>query len=191
MSVEKQWEDFLTPAVMQERLVSASLYITAFEMLKESIVGRLKDFYCIGFNADGVTTSPNYEREVLSLNKSPLYASLRWLADSEAIDQKDIDVFEQLKQLRNSLAHELPVIVLTGKDVALMEKMQTLMSLMRKIEVWWVVNVEIAINPDFDDAEINPDEIIPGPILMMQIMLEVLSGNEALREHYKNNGATP
>jgi len=187
MTVEKQWEDLLTPSVMQERLVSASLFITAFEMLKESIIGRLKDFYCIGFTADGITTSPDYERKVLSLNKSPLYASLRWLTDAEAVDQKDVDVFEQLKQLRNSLAHELPEIVLTGKDVALMDNMQALMNLMRKIEVWWVVNVEIATNPDFAGTEINPDEITPGPILMMQIMFEVLSGNDALREHYKSN----
>lgn len=191
MTIEKQWEDLLTPAVMQERLVSASLYITAFEMLKESIVGRLKDFYCIGFTEDGITTSPDYELKVLSLNKSPLYASLRWLADAEAIDQKDVDVFDQLKQLRNSLAHELPAIVLTGKDVALMEKMQDVMTLMRKIEVWWVVNVEIATNPDFDGTDINPDEITPGPILMMQIIFEVLSGNEALKDHYKNNRTAP
>jgi hypothetical protein len=191
MTIEKQWEDLLTPAVMQERLVSASLYITAFEMLKESIVGRLKDFYCIGFTEDGITTSPDYELKVLSLNKSPLYASLRWLADAEAIDQKDVDVFDQLKQLRNSLAHELPEIVLMGKNVALMEKMQDVMNLMRKIEVWWVVNVEISTNPDFDGTDINPDEITPGPILMIQIMLEVLSGNEALRDHYKNNRSVP
>ncbi|MHC8387267.1 hypothetical protein ACYZTM_04255 [Pseudomonas sp. MDT2-39-1] len=191
MTIEKQWEDLLTPAVMQERLVSTSLYITAFEMLKESIVGRLKDFYCIGFTEDGITTSPDYELKVLSLNKSPLYASLRWLADAEAIDQKDVDVFDQLKQLRNSLAHELPEIVLTGKDVALMEKMQDVMTLMRKIEVWWVVNVEISTNPDFDGTDINPDEITPGPILMMQIIFEVLSGNEALKDHYKNNRSAP
>ncbi|MGE7816892.1 hypothetical protein ACQKMW_26265 [Pseudomonas sivasensis] len=53
MSVEKQWENLLTPAVMQERMIAVSLYITAYEMLKESIIGRLKDFYCIGFDAYG------------------------------------------------------------------------------------------------------------------------------------------
>ncbi|WP_139236012.1 hypothetical protein [Pseudomonas sp. NFACC24-1] len=64
---------------MQERLIAVSLYITAYEMLKESIVGRLRDFYCIGFTADGITISPDYKRKVLALNKSPLYASLTWL----------------------------------------------------------------------------------------------------------------
>lgn len=190
MTVEKQWEDLLTPAVLQERLVTASLYITAYEMLKESIMGRLKDFYCIGFTSDGLTTSPAYERKVLALNKSALYASLSWLKDSQVIDAGDIELFEQLKLLRNSLAHELPEIVLTGKDVKLTSRMQEVMSLLQKIEVWWVLNVEIGTNPDFDGREINPDEITPGPVLIMQIMLEVLSGNETLKEHYKNAGST-
>ncbi|KJZ61742.1 hypothetical protein VD17_28225 [Pseudomonas fluorescens] len=176
---------------MQERLISASLYITAYEMLKASIVDRLKDFFCIGFTEDGITTSPDYKRKVLALNKSPIYASLVWLKDAEAIDQGDIDVFDQLRQLRNSLAHELPEVVLAGKNLALRERMQDVMNLMRKIEIWWIVNVEIETDPDFDGRDINPDEITPGPILMMQIMLEVLSGNEALREHYKSNAATP
>lgn len=185
MSIEKQWENFLTPAVMQERLIAVSLYITAFEMLKESIIGRLRDFYCIAFTADETIISPDYKRKVLALNKSPLYASLTWLENTGTIDQEDIELFEQLKLVRNSLAHEVPEIVLTGKDLALMERMQDVMSLMRKIEVWWIVNVEIETDPDFDGREVNPDEITPGPILMMQIMMEVLSGNEELREHYK------
>ncbi|MDN3224171.1 hypothetical protein [Pseudomonas nunensis] len=190
MTVEKQWEDLLTPAVMQERLISASLYITAYEMLKDSIVGRLKDFYCIGFTEEGLTTSPDYKRKVLALKKSPTYASLTWLKDAAAIDQGDIDVFERLKQLRNLLAHELPEIVLAGKDLALMDRMQDVMNLMRKIEVWWIVNVEIETDPDYDGRHINPDQITPGPILMMQIMLEVLSGNKELRGHYRSHTAS-
>ncbi|MBD9463908.1 hypothetical protein [Pseudomonas sp. Pdm06] len=192
MSVEEQWGNLLTPAVMQERMIAVSLYITAYEMLKESIIGRLKDFYCIGFDADGITTSPDYDLKVLALHKkrSPLYASLIWLTNIGAIDQDDNEVLEQLKELRNSLAHEMPEIVLNGKDLALTEKMQDVMNLMRKVEVWWIVNVELETDPDYDGRDVNPDEITPGPILMMQIMMMVLSGDEELREHYERNKPT-
>ncbi|MGR4972989.1 hypothetical protein ACIPQ1_09035 [Pseudomonas sp. LARHCG127] len=190
MSIEQQWENLLTPAVMQERLIAISLYITAFEMLKDSIVRRLKDFYCIDFTAGEIATSPEYDLKVLKLSKSPLYASLIWLKNIGAIDQDDIEDFERLKQLRNSLAHEMPEIVLVGKDLALSEKMQEIMSLMRKVEVWWVINVEIETDPDFDGRNVNPDQITPGPLLMLQIMMEVLSGNEELREHYKGGRPT-
>ncbi|WP_353191639.1 hypothetical protein [Pandoraea pnomenusa] len=47
MPANEQWEQLLTPAVMQEKLISASLYITAFELLRQSIVGRIRDFYNI------------------------------------------------------------------------------------------------------------------------------------------------
>ena len=183
MTVEKQWEDLLTPAVMQERLISVSLYITAFEMLKDSIVGRLKDFYCIGFTQDGVTTSPDYKNKVLSLNKSPTYASLAWLQHAQVIDQDDIVVFERVKDLRNTLAHELPAIVMAGREIALTEGMQDVLDLMRKIEIWWI-NADIEINPDFDGHEVNPDDIVPGPLLMIEIMLQVLSGNEDIKKSY-------
>ncbi|MGQ7863964.1 hypothetical protein ACUN0G_32500 [Pseudomonas sp. 32A] len=192
MSVEKQWENLLTPAVMQERMITVSLYITAYEMLKESIIGRLKDFYSIGFDSDGTTTSPDYDLKVLNLHKrkSPLYASLLWLTNIGAIDQEDNEVLEQLKELRNSLAHEMPEIVLAGKDLALTEKMQDVMNLIRKVEVWWIVNVELETDPDYDGRDVNPDEITPGPILMMQIMMMVLSGDEKLKEHYNDNKPT-
>ena len=59
------------------------------------------------------------------------------------------------------------------------------MALLRRIEVWWVVNLEIPTNSDFDGKEIDEEGIIPGPLLMIQMMLEVVSGNEALLNHYR------
>ncbi len=47
-------------------------------------------------------------------------------------DQTDLQTFEDLKALRNLLAHELPQIVLVGREVALSEQTAKLMSLLRK-----------------------------------------------------------
>ena len=43
--VRQLWVDFLNPQVTRARLVVASIYIVAFEALKDSIVGRIRDFY--------------------------------------------------------------------------------------------------------------------------------------------------
>ncbi|WP_295951145.1 hypothetical protein [Rhodoferax sp.] len=85
MSTHNSWEQFLSPEVTRERLVSASLFIIAFELLKDSIVQKLRDYYSIGFDATGATISPDYQRRVLDRNKSALYASLAWLEKSGAI----------------------------------------------------------------------------------------------------------
>ena len=185
MPTTEKWEQLLTPAVMQERLISASLYVTAFELLKESIVGRLRSFYMVGFDIDGDVIDEKYETSVLSRNKSPLYASLDWIVENEVIDKNDLESFERIKITRNSLAHELPSLVMGGADINLIERFQELVTLLRKIEVWWVVNLEIPTNPDFDGKEIDEEGIVPGPLLMIQIMLDVVSGNETLLNHYR------
>src|SRR4051812_24693751 len=41
-------ERFLDPAVLRPQIICASVYIAAFESLKESIVARIRDFYWIG-----------------------------------------------------------------------------------------------------------------------------------------------
>lgn len=190
MSTSESWEQLLNPAVMQERLISASLYVTAFELLKNSIIDRIRSFYMVGFDTNGDIIDEKYEATVLSRNKSPLYASLSWLVDNDAIDQGDIKAFERIKATRNSLAHELPSLVLEGADFQHIERFQELVALLRKIEVWWVVNLEIPANPDFDEQEIDENGIVPGPVLMIQMMLEVVSGNEELLRHYREAKAS-
>ena len=170
---------------MQERLISASLYVMAFELLKESIVGRLRSFYMVGFDTDGDIIDERYDTAVLSRNKSPLYASLDWLVENEVIDKNDLQSFERIKTTRNSLAHELPSLVMGGADIKHVERFQEVIALLRKIEVWWVVNLEIPTNSDLDGKEIDEEGIVPGPLLMIQMMLEVVSGNETLLNHYR------
>lgn len=186
-SATEQWEQLLTPAVMQEKLVSASLYVTAFELLKESVIGRIRSFYMVGFNADGEVIDEKYETVVLSRNKNPLLASLDWLSENDVIDESDRQAFERIRTTRNLLAHELPSMIMGGKDFKHVERFQELVALLKKIEVWWVVNMEIPVNADFDGKEIDEEGIVPGPVLMLQMMLEVLSGNEELLKHYRAN----
>ena len=184
-SPTEQWEQLLTPALMQEKLISASLYIAAYDLLKESIIGRIRSFYMVGFNEDREIVGERYETAVAARNKSILYASLDWLEENEVIDKSDCEAFERIKKTRNVLAHELLAIVTAGKDIGHIERFQELVSLLKKIEVWWVVNVEIPVNPDFDEKKIDEEGIVPGPVLMLQMMLEVASGNDELLKHYQ------
>ena len=191
-SPSEKWEMLLTPAVMQEKLVSASLYIAAYDLLKESIVGRIRSFYMVGFDENGEIVDEKYEKTVAARNKSILYASLDWLRENGVVEESDCEVFERIRKTRNLLAHELLAIVTASKESDHIERFEELVSLLKKIEVWWVVNVEIPVNPDFDGKEIDEKGIVPGPVLMLQMMLEVASGNEDIPKQYraKSNGAS-
>ena len=161
---EDRWERFLDPEIVKASLFLATMYITTFKILKNSIVDRIKHFYSIGWSEEGLTQSPEYHTEVLGRNASPVYASLNWLHEHEAISEEDLKTFELLKKTRNLLAHQL-------------------------FEVVWVVNVEIPTNPDYSGTEIDEEGIVPGAILSLQMLLQVAGGSTELLEAWQKGRA--
>ncbi len=178
-STRECWEEFLKPEALRGKLISASLYLAAFEMLKTSIVDRLRDFYTFHFDEAGGHPDPTYDQDVLKRNRSPVYASLSWLLERRAIEQADIDVFETLKDCRNRIAHEMAQLALLGGSLDHLALFPNLVRLMRKIEVWWIVNVEIPTNEDFAGIDIDEDGIIPGPIMTVKMLLDIALGSES------------
>jgi hypothetical protein len=84
-----QWERFLDPDVVRPSLFLATMFITTFEILQDSIVDDLRGFYTSEFDEHGPTVDCEYQSKVLSKNKRPLYASLHWLRENDAISDED------------------------------------------------------------------------------------------------------
>ena len=181
----KNWEDVLNPEIMRERMISASMFITAFELLRETVIDNLRSFYADGYDRNGPIVGKTYETEVLSRNRSSIYASLDWLLEQGAIDSDDLESFEKIKSVRNRVAHEILSLFTKGKDFNLVNEFEPLIELMRKIGVWWVMNVEIPTNPDYDGEDVDASGVVPGSILSLQLMLEVVSGNTELLDQYR------
>lgn len=183
--VNDRWEKFLDPEFVKPSLFMATMFITSFEILKNVVVDRVRDFYVAEWSQERMTYSENYRQKVLSKNKSPVYASLLWLEESDAISSIDIENYEKLKLTRNLLAHQLFEVVTGQVDSDHQEQFEILIALLKKIEVWWIVNMEIPCNPDFDDKEIDVDGIVPGSIISLQMLLEVVAGNTELLERWR------
>lgn len=161
------------------------MFIVTFEMLKDSAIDRLRDFYAIGFDQNGTTIASEYQEKVLNRHRSPLYASFDWLREHGALDQVELYRFEELKRTRNKLVHELFAVVTGQTESDHSTRLDELVSLLRKIEVWWVMNLEVPTNPDYDGQEVDESGIVPGSILALQMLVEVASGNTSLLEHYR------
>lgn len=101
----RSWEEFLGPEVSRPRLIAASVYIAGFEALKDSIVVRIRDFFSSGFDESDDKTNPKYQSDVLARPPSPVYASLDWLKELNAIDASDLSSYERIKNCRNTLRH--------------------------------------------------------------------------------------
>ena len=180
-----RWERFLDPEVVRPSLFLATMFITTFEILKNTAIDRIRDFYTHGWNQNGPIVEPTYQIDVLARRKNALYASLDWLKEHEVVDSADLVIFESLKKTRNQLAHQLFDVVTGQIESEHTTQFPVLVDLLRKIEVWWVVNLEIAINPDFDGKEVDESGIVPGAILSLQMLIEVASGNTALLDRWR------
>ena len=183
-NTQASWERFLNPETLKSNLILGSIYITSFEMLKDSIITKLKDFFIDGIDENGFTYSDRYKTKVLTLHKNPLQASLIWLQDMEAIDNDDIIKFEKIKTFRNKLAHEMLDFIANIPEDDLLKLFNDMISLLTKIGRWWIVNVEIPTNPDYDGQEINENEITPGINVTLQLLFDIALGNEEKSKTY-------
>jgi hypothetical protein len=176
--IKVMWEDFLNPEILRRNLIVGSIYIAAFALLKNTIVDRIKSFYMVASDKDGLRIDPKYQSEVLSRNTSPVYASLEWLKELQAIDGSDLAVYEQVKKRRNEIAHEIPRMLMNGLPPDLPTRFSEMVSLLDKIERWWIVNVEIVTDPQFDGKQVDEEGIIPGPIMGLRLMVDIALGAE-------------
>jgi hypothetical protein len=184
-NVQRSWEEFLNPKGLRPRLIAASIYIAGFEVLKDVVVGRIRDFFWTGFDESGDKIDPKYSSDVLARNKSPVYASLDWLKAMDVISDADVHVFNRAKDCRNTLAHDLlSTLGSQGLPDEFDERFAEMVTLLRKIEVWWITNVEIPANPDFDGQEVDEDGIVPGPMMTIQLLRDIALGDEKQSQHY-------
>jgi hypothetical protein len=172
-NVQESWKRFLNPDELKGSLMAASIYIAGFEMLKTSIIERIKDFYTNGFDETGFIVDEAYSTRVLSLDKSPLKASLSWLKESKVITDDDIATFWALRTVRNQLAHELLSFVQKGITADYEKSFSDMSALLKKIEVWWVVNVELDGDPDWADREVDVAGILPGTVMTLDLMTHI------------------
>jgi hypothetical protein len=197
---QESWERFLNPDKLRPTLMLASIYISTFEILKDIIVSRIKNFYSTSFDESGEIIDPAYKSEVLERNSSPVYASLLWLKESEAITDDDLEKFNQIKKQRNDIAHQMFEMLSHGLPIDFAERFNDMTSLLDKIEKWWILNVEIPIgmlgvsygengievNDDVTLDDFDLDEIIPGPIASLRMLVEIAIGSDEESHYYFN-----
>lgn len=179
--VMQSWLKFLNPESLRSNLILASIYLAAWETFEHGVMGHIEGFYLVGFDQNGFKYSDGY-KQALARDKSPFRASMLWLQDMGVVDAADMELADRGRQHRNDIAHNLPAYVAKAShnvDVALLGE---LCALLNKIDVWWIRNVEIPTNSDFDDQDVDaiPDsEIKSGNMLFLSMMFNIATGDES------------
>jgi hypothetical protein len=109
----QNWLKFLNPEELKANLLRSAMYILFYEILKNTIVDKVKGFYSIDycFDENGKikgTPTEKYKTDVLTLfPKSELQACCCWFQQSGAIDQADIDTINKIRVQQNTITHEM------------------------------------------------------------------------------------
>lgn len=195
-TTHEQWEQFLNPEIVRTKLISAGLFLVGHEMLLDTLKRHPLSFFADEWSNKGPKQSSKYRAEVLARDPQgkgdALRGSIAWLRMMDAITLDDEADIKTVTDARNDLAHEMSSMVSGSKPANFAGHFATLMALVHKIEKWWIVNVEIPTNPDFDGQEIDEDGIVSGPNWVMQMLSQVAvgEGDEAWlyhREFVKQN----
>lgn len=166
------WTKFLSPETMRTNLLMVSLYLAAFEILKSTVTDRTENFFTFDDVNGQPQLHPKYQ-EVASLNKNPLQASLLWLKQNDAITSDDILMFDIIRQHRNELAHQLPHFLIDTSRNIDTQNFENIRYLLRKIETWWIQQVDIPSNSDYDGIEIRDEDIQPGSVTVLDAIIEM------------------
>lgn len=178
-----EWADFLNPDVARTRLLRTGLFLVAHKMLLSSVKDCVHHFFSNTWTAvDGWKLSLEYREKVLSLDpkgrNDPFRASIAWLRQIEAINDHDETTIRNLTEERNRLAHELRY-VLGGTIKHDFEGLfPKLVSLIIKIDRWWILNVEIETDPNLIGKEFTEHQVIPGSLMLLQDLNQIVLGQD-------------
>jgi hypothetical protein len=181
--VDASWEKFLNPRSLKQNLIAASVFLAAYEMLKEALIGHLRAFFSREWTLeDGWKISDEYRNRVLSLDRKEMAACAKWFRDSGALDDEDLAALKEIAKHRNVVAHELPAILGTvEKDVSLLH-LRAIYVLTTKIDQWWLREIEAAVNPVFDDQDLGEaqwGESLSMRMAIMSLLIQLAEGDDA------------
>ena len=176
-------KNVVTPENLQFTVSFTSLFVLVFECFKDMVIDRPKEFFCtekIEFKEDKIVyyETEKYKREVRNLAKKPFEASLRWFANHKVITESDVNKALSIELRRHSFVHELYNVVHNGISDEDTQLLADLVSIYKKIDSWWIYNVEIDWDEIKDTDNVKQDECISGSLMMIDVMINILLKGE-------------
>ena len=198
---------------IREQFIVAGLLLTIFERFKKCVVDRVDGFFSDHIEIrDGrlkYTRGDEFKKLIKEkgvhapgqhANKE-FRAALHWFCDLGAITEDEFNNIERIYALRNDIGHELlQIIADDNKSPIKLDDVLTTFSVYLKVVRWWVKEVEVTTDPDFDQERydtINWDEVESiDTIFLREIIRKSLLGNTDWQEiekhvHANQAGSVP
>lgn len=181
------WNNILNEDILKANINFAALFVLNFECLKDYIVTQPRTFYSDVEIKDGelyCEETEEYKKEVRSLEKNIENASLRWFVNAEAITEKDYDLYQELRERRNDIIHELLKNLNNGFYEADAKLYVKLLELYQKIDKWWIKEIEIPISGEILPDEYDSEQVFGGQAMILSIINDIIFDNN--KERYRS-----
>jgi hypothetical protein len=182
----KDWIKFLNPAEVKFNLISASIFITAYDNLISTVIDKIKESYIDGFDENGYIINDDYKIQVKELYKKDIViASLLWLENNNVITSEEVERVKIFKSHRNEIAHELSKILTDSDYRVRTEYIDEIKNILFKIHKWWFTEFEMSINPELGNLnieELDFNEVLMLPMLPVNYMLKIINDEIKKRE---------
>lgn len=165
---------FLNPNAIKSNLILSALYLAAYELLKDAIIGNIRGFFSFEYKDGKAVPDQQYTKEVIEVHKDAFYASCLWLNRNNVITEIEVKEIDIIRKHRNQIAHELPKLLCDADLNLNIEYFLRMSELLKKIEVWWVKNIDIPANSDFDGVEVDEKDIEPGRVIALEYIISVV-----------------
>ena len=178
----QEFVNILDENILKDNIKFASLFVLNYECLRDYLVSQMRDFFSDEFKEiDGqwqTVESQKYKDEIkrLNSNKNKLYAAIAWFKELEAIDQNDITLLHKVRKRRNSIVHEYAEELMkgfSGEDLALFASM---VNLYRKIDRWWINEIEIPISGQYQSDEYDHNGVQGGQAIILSTINDIALG---------------
>lgn len=190
MDVKASWEKFLNPQILRGNLFDIAVFVCVFEMFNDALIDKPKTFFSEGSCRDDhnggfkYILGEAYEENVKARHKYPDEASLLWFKEMGAVNDEDIAKYHEIRKFRNEIAHEMIHFISSSTRVFRPDLFDKMVELYNKIEKWWFINFEAAIDPEAIPEGTDPNEVIPGSMMTIRLILEIATGNEPEEGYY-------
>jgi hypothetical protein len=180
---DKDWLKFLNPDTVYYNFMLSSLYITSYDLLKNSIISQIESFYTNGFDQNGFILDKKYKTDVLNLdsNKNKLQASILWLEKNNVISEEDKIKFGKIRDQRNELAHKTLEILTDSEKEIDINLLLEIKYLLKKIDQWFILEVEIPTNPYMTKEEyesIDKNNVQSMSMIYLDYLMHTIFGKE-------------
>lgn len=100
----------------------------------------------------------------------------------DAISEKEFNKILEIRDDRNKIGHELLDLLLNDFEVDMIENFIELINICKKIDKWWINNIEIPIAGDGIAPGYDENGVMSSNWLLCEILIGTIYGKKTYKE---------